>query len=256
MNRRLAALVVAAATAFVAVTAFRLAYHGSRGAALDAGIPPGDASWYPWCVEGAQIAMAVATVILRGRDRAVAWCLLAVFVGVSTGANMLYAHDHGRPGWWPLLVAAIPPLSLPAGTWVTERIVLVIISSPVPRFDVPVPADPPPVLTPAEDQDGSGTGRDRRDWPGDREDRAEDETHGPGRPAVPDDGDPLLAAGLAVLADLDRDGAVLTRSALINGLRARDVKISTGRATELLRQLRAAPADPVLNGSARSPDAL
>jgi hypothetical protein len=236
MSRRLAALAVAVATAFVAVTAFRLAYHGSRGAAIDAGIPPGDASWYPWCVEGAQIAMAVATVILRGRDRVVAWVLLAVFVGVSTGANMLYAHDHGRPGWWPLLVAAIPPLSLPAGTWVTERIILVVLGSPG------AGAGPAPVLSPAEGQDRPRTGEDRGD-------RAEDGQ-------VPDGPDPLLSAGRAVLADLNRDGAVLTRSALIEGLRARDVRVGTGRATELLRQLRAAPVDPVMNGSARSPDAL
>lgn len=246
MSRRWAALVTATATAFVAVTAFRLAYHGSRGAALDAGIPPGDASWYPWCVEGAQIAMAVATVILRGRDRVVAWVLLAVFVGVSTGANMLYAHDHGRPGWWPLLVAAIPPLSLPAGTWVTERIILVVLGSPG------ADAGPAPVLSPAEGQDRPRTGEDRGDRAEDGQDRAEDREDGP----VPVDVDPLLAAGLAVLADLDRDGAPLTRSALIDGLRARDVKVGTGRATQLLRQLRAAPADPVLNGSASRPGGL
>lgn len=93
---------------------------------------------------------------------------------------------------------------------------------------------PAPVLSPGEDQDRSGTGEDRV---GDRED-------GP----VPDGPDPLFAAGRAVLADLEQAGAPLTRAALIEGLRARDVKIGTGRATGLLRQLRAQP-DPMLNGS-------
>jgi hypothetical protein len=74
-----------------------------------------------------------------------------------------------------------------------------------------------------------------------RQDRAEVEPYDDGQPLPERNGDALLAAGLAVLADLERAGVVLTRASLVSGLRARDVRISTDRATELLRQLRATP---------------
>jgi hypothetical protein len=50
--------------------------------------------------------------------------------------------------------------------------------------------------------------------------------------------DALLEAGRAVAADLAAAGTALTRAALVQGLRDRDVRLSTTRATELLRQLR------------------
>jgi hypothetical protein len=54
------------------------------------------------------------------------------------------------------------------------------------------------------------------------------------------DVDDLLLVGRAVAAELEHAGTALTRAALIDGVRARGRRISTTRATELLRQLKAA----------------
>jgi hypothetical protein len=89
---------------------------------------------------------------------------------------------------------------------------------------------------------------DRTASAGPAEDHAEDQTvqSGPdgdqapepaGTAPVPYTAD-LLLVGRAVAADLARDGRQLTRSALIAGVRSRNHRISTTRATELLRQLR------------------
>lgn len=101
---------VVLATAFVAVTAFVLAYDGSRGAASDAGITA--AGWYPFCIEGAIVCGSVGTILLRGER--FPWVLLLVGTAISTGTNVLHAWE--RPGWewWSLLIAALPPLALPA----------------------------------------------------------------------------------------------------------------------------------------------
>jgi hypothetical protein len=48
----------------------------------------------------------------------------------------------------------------------------------------------------------------------------------------------LLLAGVEVLGSLECRGVALTRSSLVEGLRRRDVRLSTDRATQLLRQLR------------------
>jgi hypothetical protein len=48
----------------------------------------------------------------------------------------------------------------------------------------------------------------------------------------------LLLAGVEVLTSLECRGVALTRNSLAEGLRRRDVRLSTDRATELLRQLR------------------
>jgi len=50
----------------------------------------------------------------------------------------------------------------------------------------------------------------------------------------------LLLVGRAVAADLAGEGRPLTRAALIAGLRGRGHRIATGRASELLRELKAA----------------
>jgi hypothetical protein len=57
-------------------------------------------------------------------------------------------------------------------------------------------------------------------------------------------GDELAQSGRDVAAELARDGRALTRAALLDGLRARGQRISTGRATVLLRQLRDTPTPP------------
>lgn len=54
------------------------------------------------------------------------------------------------------------------------------------------------------------------------------------------DVDDLLLVGRAVAAELEHAGTALTRAALIDGVRARGRRISTTRASELLRQLKAA----------------
>jgi Protein of unknown function (DUF2637) len=103
--------VMLAATLFVAITAFRLAYAGSKGAALDAGLSRGDAAWYPLCVEGVLVVAAVATAMLRG---VYPWVVLLAFSGLSIGANLVHAVDQPGPcNWFILLVAGIPPAALP-----------------------------------------------------------------------------------------------------------------------------------------------
>lgn len=108
--QRWAAAAAMVATLFVAVTAFVLAYDGSRGAALDAGISPGTAGWYPACIEGVLTVAAICTVVLGGL---LPWTVMLTFSGLSVGANVEHALQHGAGGWFPLLVAAVPPAALP-----------------------------------------------------------------------------------------------------------------------------------------------
>jgi hypothetical protein len=54
------------------------------------------------------------------------------------------------------------------------------------------------------------------------------------------DVDDLLLVGRAVATELEHAGTALTRAALIDGVRARGRRISTTRASELLRQLKTA----------------
>lgn len=104
-------LISAAATLFVAVTAFRLAYAGSKGAAGDAGLNPSDAAWYPLCIEGALVVAAVGTVAVGGRYP---WAMLLGFTGLSIAANIAHAHKHDQH-WdlWHVVIAAVPPFALP-----------------------------------------------------------------------------------------------------------------------------------------------
>ncbi len=100
------------ATLFVGVTAFRLAYGGSKGAAVDAGLSDDDAAWYPLCVEGVLVVAAIGTALLPGRRYP--WVVLLGFSGLSVGANMIHAVDQpGRCDWFTLLIAAVPPTALP-----------------------------------------------------------------------------------------------------------------------------------------------
>ena len=99
---------VMAGTAFVAVTAFVLAYDGSAGAARDAGIAK--AGWYPWCIEGVIVCASVATLTLKRRYP---WLILLSFTAVSVAANVLHAWKQPGWQWWSLAFAAVPPLALP-----------------------------------------------------------------------------------------------------------------------------------------------
>lgn len=149
------ALLAGAGTVFVAATAFVLAYGGSKGAALDAGISPAAAGWYPLCIEGALVVASVSTVILRGKDRAFAWIVLLLFVAVSTAANVLHSIDHGAGHWWSPYAAAVPPLSLPICTWLAERVALSTLHQPTHSGDPVTPRAGSPVPPVDATQDGS-----------------------------------------------------------------------------------------------------
>lgn len=139
---------VAAATGFVAVTAFVLAYGGSFAAALDAGTSRSAARWYPVCIEGATVVMSLATVLLPKGKRRVAWFWLLVFASLSAGANVLHAWEHQRSlpvaaqSWWALGFAAVPPLALPVCVRVLERVVSAVLSGVQPDDAEPAPGTP------------------------------------------------------------------------------------------------------------------
>ena len=124
MSRRLSWLPVAAVmagTTFVAVTAFVLAFDGSRGAAADAGIA--QAGWYPWCIEGVIVCASLCTLVL---DRRWPWFILLAFTAVSVAANVLHAWEQPGWMWWSLAFAAVPPLALP----ICVHLVLMVIGRP------------------------------------------------------------------------------------------------------------------------------
>jgi hypothetical protein len=110
-----------AGTTFVAVTAFVLAFDGSRGAAADAGIA--QAGWYPWCIEGVIVCASLCTLVL---DRRWPWFILLAFTAVSVAANVLHAWEQPGWMWWSLAFAAVPPLALP----ICVHLVLMVIGRP------------------------------------------------------------------------------------------------------------------------------
>jgi len=112
---------VMAGTTFVAVTAFVLAFDGSRGAAADAGIA--QAGWYPWCIEGVIVCASLCTLVL---DRRWPWFILLAFTAVSVAANVLHAWEQPGWMWWSLAFAAVPPLALP----ICVHLVLMVIGRP------------------------------------------------------------------------------------------------------------------------------
>lgn len=207
MTVRLANLPIVAVmggTTFVAVTAFVLAYDGSRGAATDAGIA--QAGWYPFCIEGVIVCASVAT--LRLRRRVYPWLILLVFSGVSVAANVLHAWEQPGWMWWSLAFAAVPPLALP---------ICVHLLLMVGRGGAPAALG------------GTVRGTSR----GESDPRAGDTSQ-----AGESEPDPLLLVGQAVAADVHKRGERLTRRRLIDGIRERGHTVSTTRATELLNRLR------------------
>lgn len=124
MTQRLSWLPIAAVmagTTFVAVTAFVLAFDGSRGAAADAGIA--QAGWYPWCIEGVIVCASLCTLVL---DRRWPWFILLAFTAVSVAANVLHAWEQPGWMWWSLAFAAVPPLALP----ICVHLVLMVVGRP------------------------------------------------------------------------------------------------------------------------------
>lgn len=163
--RRLAlpAWVVVAGCVFVAVHAFRLAYTGSKGAAIDMGVPIGSAGSYPWCIEGAIVVAATATLALPKGERRLAWFVLYLMTTVSGAANVLHALDvHDHRSWSPAF-AIIPPLVLPLCVRLAERVAMATwrTLTETPSVALTVPPGPvsdhrpPPVgRTPAVGPDG------------------------------------------------------------------------------------------------------
>lgn len=192
---------VAAGTTFVAVTAFVLAFDGSRGAAADAGIA--SAGWYPWCIEGVIVCASVCTLVLRRRF--FPWLILLAFTAVSVAANVLHAWEQPGWQWWSLAFAAVPPLALP----ICVHLLLMVIR---PRGGL---ASAGSVAGREEVTDAGGSGAEER----------------PGPPAP----DPLYMAAQALAT---HSGGRITRRELISGLRERGHKLGTKRADELLKQLR------------------
>lgn len=132
IRRRWAAAGAAAATVFVAVTAFVLAYGGSKGAAMDAGMTDRAASWYPLCIEGVIVVASIGTMIIPkvGRARFLPWTVLLAFTGLSAALNVTHAIEHPGAKWWSPLVAAVPPLALPLCVRLAERVAIAVAPAP------------------------------------------------------------------------------------------------------------------------------
>lgn len=124
MAGRMPTAAVAAASVFVAVEAFHLAYAGSRGAALDMGVPAGSAGSYPWCIEGVIVVASTATLALPRGERLLAWLVLLGFTGISMAANVLHSLDAAGHKVWSPYFAVVPPLALPLCVRLAERVAL------------------------------------------------------------------------------------------------------------------------------------
>ena len=125
------------AALFVAGTAFALAYGGSKGAAIDAGMSsPG---WFPWCIEGVIVVSSLSVVALPRGERTLAWVVLLASTAVSVVANVLHALDHPGHEWWSPYFAAVPPLTLPLCMQLAERVALSLRPTrDTPTLDIPV----------------------------------------------------------------------------------------------------------------------
>ena len=205
-------------------------------------VAAGTGDWVGWVNAAVSelVPVAAGLVIRRrrgaGQPYGMPVFVLAAFGGFSLAAQV--AEAPPSPSGW--LLAAVPSLGAAA-------VVKLVLSVPAARRDTaaadrvpartadrtagPVPATaavPVPVTGPPTARTGR-TGRTGAV-------RAPAESD----PAavVPVDPADLLLLGRAVAAELAHAGRPLTRSALLAGVRARGRRISTDRATELLRRLR------------------
>ena len=213
MTARLASLpivAVMAGTTFVAVTAFVLAYDGSRGAATDAGIS--QAQWYPFCIEGVIVCASVAT--LRLHRRVYPWLILLSFTAVSVAANVLHAWEQPGWQWWSLAFAAVPPLALP----ICVHLLLMVGRG-----------DSKQAASDLNSEAANASGVEVREEVADAGGSGAEERPDPSAP------DPLFMAAQALAT---HNGGRISRRDLIAGLRERGHKLGTKRADELLKQLR------------------
>ena len=205
-------------------------------------VAAGTGDWVGWVNAAVSelVPVAAGLVIRRrrgaGQPYGMPVFVLAAFGGFSLAAQV--AEAPPSPSGW--LLAAVPSLgaaaviklvlSVPAGrrdTAAADR----VPARTVDRTAGPVPAT---AAVPVTGPPTARTGRTGR-------------TEAVGAPAesdpaaaavVPVDLADLLLLGRAVAAELAHTGRPLTRTALLAGVRARGRRISTDRATELLRRLR------------------
>jgi hypothetical protein len=200
----------------------------------------GQGGWLSWAIAGSPEVLAVLGAVearrRRGWRRAVVLAVLCVGVTLTVAANVATSDGSG----WGLVMA---------GWCAVAFLLVVLVVETRPRLESPGGS---PGIIPPRAQDRAGTGgRDADPAAGTGPPAAGRSAGGQDRDGTrdepPDDGGPLpdrnagalLAAGRLVLADLERSGTVLTRASLVEGLRARDVRVGTARASELLRTLRA-----------------
>jgi hypothetical protein len=225
----------------------------------------GQGGWHAYAVAAVVETAAVSTGLEVRRRRAAGLptaavvAALAAAVGLSLGCQLATA-ERSPWGW---VLAAVPALGFltlvkiaislgrPAGGTTDEE--RTVTDGQEDRVSG--------VWEPADEGQPAGADHDRRQgpqvahhgpaqWPardGDEEvltDRqvrdltAQVEPFDPGGRLPEANAHALLLAGLEVLSSLECRGVALTRTSLVEGLRRREVRLSTDRATELLRQLR------------------
>jgi hypothetical protein len=212
----------------------------------------GQPGWLSWADAAVVETLAVSAGLeIRRRRRSGQPVGAVVTVLVAAVALSLAAQVAGAE-WsvWGWLMAAVPA----CGFLVLAKIALgrspAALVPTVLAEDQPVPVSPvqadeprrgapsaaaagPPIPCPVLAEDRLVLGEDQ-----DGTDEDQGRPYDPGGPLPARNAAALMAAGRAVAADLHAAGTALTRAALVQGLRDRDVRVSTTRASELLRQLR------------------
>lgn len=214
---------------------------GSFAHVRDVAAAHGQPGWLSYVIAGSVDLMAVGSgleIRRRRRQRVPArWPVFTLLLGV--GMTLAANLDTAGPGPWGAAMAVWCAVAFLAVAGLFETRVRRPVPTMVPTEDqdgtiavlIPGPAGD------EEDQSSDGQGPDTPHEDGTAEHKDGQQQHG--RPAVPaPDTADLLLLGRAIAADLAHTGRPLSRATLIDGVRARGRRISTGRATELLRQLR------------------
>jgi hypothetical protein len=224
-------------------------------------VPPASAGpgWSPHAgaVIGAvfwPVALVMALEVMARTPWPVAWCWVAVrWLGLLpvavVAAVVSYRHLSGLLTFYreDPLTATVGPLAVDGLMVMASGALLATSASRTVRAVLGVGTSPDRNAVAAEDR-GPDRGKDHPAGPGtgparttgDRPARAGQDRGLPRSQPLPAEVADLLLVGQAVAADLAGEGRPLTRAALIAGLRARGHRIATGRASELLRALKAA----------------
>jgi len=209
-----------------------LAVGGLAGAAsfshvAHLAIAHGQPGWLAWADAAVLETMATSAGLeirrrrRRGRPAAFVLVVLAAAVGLSLAAQVAEAE----PSVWGWTMAALPAV----GFLCLVKIALgrTVAHGPSPQVataPVAVEGGASAAAVPAESAAAA----------------AVPDGDEPSPPAGTEVVDGLLLVGQAVAGELAASARALTRDALAEGVRARGHAISTARASELLRQLRAA----------------